>query len=80
MHNTQNRQKKMSIEIKKLGLIERLMQINEEEILLQYENLLKQAHLEYQAEKSLAAIKEGETLSLNTFQEQSEKWLKKNSK
>lgn len=80
MHNTQNRQKKMSIEIKKLGLIERLMQINEEEILLQYENLLKQAHLEYQAEKSITAIKEGETLSLNTFQEQSEKWLKKNSK
>lgn len=70
----------MSIETKKLGLIERLMQINEEEILQQYENLLKETHLQYRAEKSIKAIEEGQTITLSTFQANNKKWLKKNSK
>lgn len=41
----------MSLETKKLELIERLMQIKEEGILKQYENLLKQAHLQYRVEE-----------------------------
>lgn len=69
----------MSIETKKLGLIERLMQINEEEILQQYESLLKQAHLQYRAETSIKAIEEGQTITLSTFQANNKKWLSNKS-
>lgn len=65
----------MSIETKKLGLIEKLMQIKEEGILQQYENLLKQAHLQYRAEKSIKAIEEGQTITLSTFQANNKEWL-----
>ena len=65
----------MSIETKKLVLIERLMQIKEEGILQQYEKLLKQAHLQYRAEESIKAIEDGQLISLNTFQSNNAEWL-----
>ena len=65
----------MSIETKKLGLIERLMQIKEEGILKQYENLLKQAHLQYRAEESIKAIEDGQTITLSVFKTENEEWL-----
>ena len=65
----------MSIETKKLGLIERLMQIKEEGILKQYENLLKQAHLQYRAEESIKAIEDGQTVTFSVFKTENEEWL-----
>ncbi|MBE7441380.1 MAG: hypothetical protein KF732_01010 [Flavobacteriales bacterium] len=65
----------MSIETKKLVLIERLMQIKEEGILQQYEKLLKQAHLQYRAEESIKAIEDGQLISLNSFQSNNAEWL-----
>lgn len=65
----------MSIESKKLVLIERLVQIKEEGILQQYENLLKQAHLQYRAEESIKAIEEKQLVKLNTFQSNNTEWL-----
>ncbi|PJA09673.1 MAG: hypothetical protein COX70_01180 [Flavobacteriales bacterium CG_4_10_14_0_2_um_filter_32_8] len=65
----------MSIETKKLGLIEKLMQIKEEGILKQYENLLKQAHLQYRAEESIKAIEDGQTITLSVFKTENEEWL-----
>jgi len=65
----------MSIETKKLGLIEKLMQIKEEGILKQYETLLKQAHLQYRAEESIKAIEDGQTVTLSVFKTENEEWL-----
>ena len=65
----------MSIETKKLVLIERLMQIKEEKVLQQYENLLKQAHLQYRAEESIKAIEEGQIVTLNAFETENKEWL-----
>ena len=51
------------------------MQIKEEGILKQYENLLKQAHLQYRAEESIKAIEDGQTITLSVFKTENEEWL-----
>jgi len=70
----------MSIELKKLVLIERLMQIKEEDVLQQYERLLEQAQLQSRANDSLKAIDNGQVISLEAFNSSNQSWISKATK
>lgn len=70
----------MSIELKKLVLIERLMQIKEEDVLQQYEKLLEQAQLQARADDSLKAIDNGQVISLEAFNSSNQSWINKATK
>ena len=69
----------MSIEAKKLDLIERLMQVREEAVLKHYEDLLIQAELQARSEESLNAIEKGEVVSLDAFKNSNKEWIRKNA-
>ncbi len=67
----------MKTEAIKLGLINRLMKVNEVSTLQRMDQLITQAEMETQAEESLKAIERGETLSLDGFGKENKQWLKK---
>ena len=67
----------MKAEIIKLGLIERLLKVNDMAALQRIEELIIQAELEYRAEESLEAIRKGEILSLDEFRKENQQWAKK---
>jgi len=60
----------------KLGLIDRLMKVQEASTLQRMENLMIQAELESQAEESLKAVEKGQVLSLDEFRKENRQWLK----
>jgi ClpP class serine protease len=67
----------MKTETLKLGLIDRLMRINEASTLQRMEMLITQAEMESRAEESLKAIDKGDVLSMHQFSTENKQWLKK---
>jgi len=67
----------MKTETIKLGLIDRLMKVQEASTLQRMEKLITQAELESRAEESLKAIEKGEVLSTDEFSKQNRQWVKK---
>ena len=67
----------MRTETIKLGLIDRLMRVNEVSTLQRMEKLITQAEMESRAEKSLEAIEKGDVLSMDEFSKENRQWLKK---
>lgn len=67
----------MKTETIKLGLIDRLMKIQEVSTLQRMEQLIIQAEVESQAEESLKAIEEGDVLSMDEFRKENKQWIKK---
>ncbi|MCK5280005.1 MAG: hypothetical protein KAI99_06525 [Cyclobacteriaceae bacterium] len=67
----------MKTESLKLGLIERLMRVQETSTLKRIEKLITQAEIESRAEESLKAIEKGEALSIDEFRKENRQWLKK---
>ncbi len=70
-HNT------MRTETIKLGLIDRLMRVQEASTLQRMEKLITQAEMESRAEESLKAIDKGDVLSMDEFRKENRQWLKK---
>ena len=62
----------------KLGLIDRLMKVQEVSTLQRMEKLIIQAELESRAEESLQAVEKGQVLSLDEFRKENRQWLKEN--
>ncbi len=67
----------MKTESLKLGLIERLMRVQETSTLKRIEKLITQVEIESRAEESLKAIEKGEALSIDEFRKENRQWLKK---
>ncbi len=67
----------MRTETIKLGLIDRLMRVQEASTLQRMEKLIIQAEMESRAEKSLKAIDKGDVLSMDEFRKENRQWLKK---
>ncbi|MEQ6121061.1 hypothetical protein [Reichenbachiella sp. MALMAid0571] len=67
----------MKTETIKLGLIDRLMKIQEVSTLQRMEQLIIQAEVESRAEESLKAIEEGDVLSMDEFRKENKQWIKK---
>ena len=67
----------MRTETIKLGLIDRLMRVQEVSTLQRMEKLITQAEMESRAEKSLEAIEKGDVLSMDEFGKENRQWLKK---
>lgn len=66
----------MKAETLKLGLIERLMKLQNVSALQKVENSIIQAEMEARAEESLKAIKKGEVLSIDEFRKENREWAK----
>ncbi len=66
----------MKAETLKLGLIERLMKLQNESALRKVEKSIIQAEMEARAEESLKAIKKDEVLSIEEFRKENRKWAK----
>lgn len=66
----------MKAETLKLGLIERLMKLQNVSALRKVEKSIIQAEMEARAEESLKAIKGGEVLSIDEFRKENRKWAK----
>ncbi len=71
------KQNTMRTETIKLGLIDRLMRVQEASTLQRIEKLIIQAEMESRAEKSLKAIDKGDVLSMDEFRKENRQWLKK---
>jgi len=67
----------MRAETIKLGLIDRLMRMQETSALQWVEKLVIQVEMETRAEESLKAIEKGQVLSIDEFRKENRKWLKK---
>ena len=67
----------MRAETIKLGLIDRLMRMQETSALQRVEKLVIQVEMETRAEESLKAIEKGQVLSIDEFRKENRKWLKK---
>jgi len=70
----------MEAETIKLGIIDRLMKIQNTSALKRVEELLTQAELESRAEDSLKAIKKGDVLSIDELGNENEQWRNQNIK
>lgn len=71
------KQNTMRTETIKLGIIDRLMRVQEASTLQRIEKLIIQAEMESRAEKSLKAIDKGDVLSMDEFRKENRQWLKK---
>jgi len=69
----------MKTEVIKLELIDRLIKIQEISTLKKLEKLVAQAELEARSIDSVKAINKGDTITLDKFGTENEKWLKTNS-
>ena len=69
----------MKAETLKLGLIERLMKLQNESALRKVEKSIIQAEMEARAEESLEAINEGAVLTIDEFKKENRKWAKERS-
>ncbi len=65
----------MKAESIKLGLIERLMRVQNTSTLQRMDQLITQAEMEARAEESLMSISKGEVLSLDEFKQENRKWV-----
>lgn len=70
----------MEAETIKLGIIDRLMKMQNTSVLKRVEEFLTQAELESRAEESLKAIKKGDVLSIDGFRSENEQWRNQNIK
>lgn len=68
----------MEAETLKLGIIDRLMKINDTSALKRMDELITQAELESRTDESLKAIDKGNILSIDAFRNENEEWRKKN--
>lgn len=68
----------MKAESLKLGLIERLMRVQNTHTLQRMNQLITQAEMEARAEESLKSINKGEVLSLDELKQENRKWAKEN--
>jgi hypothetical protein len=68
----------MKTETLKLGIIDRLMKIQDNSALKRMDDLITQAELESRTEESLKAIDKGDFLSVSTFRSENEAWRKQN--
>lgn len=66
----------MKAETLKLGIIERLMKLQNVSALQKVEKSIIQAEMEARSEESLKAIKKGEVLSIDEFKKENRKWAK----
>jgi hypothetical protein len=69
----------MTVEKRKLELINRVMKIEKSSMLERLEELFIQAEMEARTEESLESIRKGEVLTLNEFKKSNEEWLKKSA-
>ena len=67
----------MTIEKRKLSLIQRLMKIEKSSSLEKIEESIIQAEMEARTEESLEAIKRGEVMTLEEFRKSNQEWLAK---
>jgi hypothetical protein len=65
----------MKTETLKLGLINRLMKVNELSTLERMEELISQAEMESRTKKSLEAIENNDVVSIDKFSKENKKWL-----
>lgn len=65
----------MSIESKKLSLIERFMKLNQERSILKLEAVLTEIELNARAERSEKDIEQGKTRSFDDFNNEVKQWL-----
>lgn len=65
----------MSLDSKKLSLIERFMKFKEERSILQLENAITEIELNNRAEESEKDISTGRTRSYDDFQAEVKKWI-----
>ncbi|CAD5253576.1 MULTISPECIES: hypothetical protein [unclassified Imperialibacter] len=68
----------MKAETLKLGLIERVMQVQKKSTLERMDQLITQAEMETRTQESLEAISKGDTLSLDEFSQKNKEWAKEN--
>jgi diphthamide synthase (EF-2-diphthine--ammonia ligase) len=68
----------MKAETLKLGLIERVMQVQKKSTLERMDQLITQAEMETRTQESLEAISKGDVLSLDEFSQENREWAKKN--
>jgi len=67
----------MTIEKRKLNMIQRLMKIEKSSSLEKIEESIIQAEMEARTEESLEAIKRGEVMTLDEFRKSNQEWLAK---
>jgi DNA topoisomerase IA len=67
----------MTIEKRKLNMIQRLMRIEKSSSLEKIEESIIQAEMEARTEESLEAIKRGEVMTLDVFRKSNQEWLAK---
>ena len=65
----------MSVEAKKLNVIERLILIRRESTLDRVVELLEQEEMQARTEESLQAIEQGETMTMTEFRNRSKQWF-----
>lgn len=70
----------MEAETIKLGLIDRLMKMQNTVALQKVEKLMIQAEMESRAEESLEAISNGDVLSIEEFGNENKEWAKRHIK
>lgn len=70
----------MTAESLKLGIIDRLMKIENTSALKRMDELITQAELELRSEESIKAIDKGDILTVDSFRSENEEWRKKNIK
>jgi hypothetical protein len=67
----------MTIEKRKLNMIQRLMKIEKSSSLEKIEESILQAEMEARTEDSLEAIKRGDVMTLDEFRKSNQEWLAK---
>ena len=70
----------MKAETLKLGIIDRLMKIQNTSALIRMDELMTQAEIESRTNESLEAIGKGDILSIDAFRNENEAWRAKNIK
>jgi hypothetical protein len=68
----------MNAESLKLGIIERLIKVQNKATLQELDNLITKAEIEANAEESLESLNNGDVVSLEEFKLENRKWVKKN--
>lgn len=67
----------MTIEKRKLSMIQRLMRIEKSSSLEKIEESIIQAEMEARTDESFEAIKRGEVMTLEEFRKSNQEWLSK---
>jgi len=70
----------MNTETLKLGIIDRLMKIQNPAALKRMDELITKAEFEARSDESLKAIDKGDFFSIDAFRQENEAWRKENMK